>query len=64
MQQFIIRKLRPRDYGREVCHLVAHPATSEAASKPLDYSGMASLGSNGAGLRRPGSAKGHSQPCT
>lgn len=40
-QKFIIRKLKPKDPKRKVCHLVAHPATPDAATKPLDYSGMA-----------------------
>ncbi|XP_037665474.1 MYCBP-associated protein isoform X4 [Choloepus didactylus] len=35
----IIRKLKPKEPGRKVCHLVAHPATPDAATKPLDYSG-------------------------
>ncbi|XP_059234516.1 MYCBP-associated protein isoform X3 [Mustela nigripes] len=38
-QKFIIRKLKPKDPKRKVCHLVAHPATPDAATKPLDYSG-------------------------
>ncbi|KAF6095587.1 MYCBP associated protein [Phyllostomus discolor] len=38
-QKFIIRKLKPKDPTRKVCHLVAHPATTDAATKPLDYSG-------------------------
>uniref|UniRef100_A0A8C6EFI5 MYCBP associated protein n=1 Tax=Microcebus murinus TaxID=30608 RepID=A0A8C6EFI5_MICMU len=38
-QKFIIRKLRPTDPRRKVCHLVAHPANPDAATKPLDYSG-------------------------
>ncbi|XP_047613820.1 MYCBP-associated protein isoform X3 [Phacochoerus africanus] len=38
-QKFIIRKLKPKDRRRKVCHLVAHPATPDAATKPLDYSG-------------------------
>ncbi|XP_032728001.1 MYCBP-associated protein isoform X4 [Lontra canadensis] len=38
-QKFIIRKLKPKDPKRKVCHLVAHPATPDAAMKPLDYSG-------------------------
>ncbi|XP_074198889.1 MYCBP-associated protein isoform X2 [Camelus bactrianus] len=38
-QKFIIRKLKPKDCRRKVCHLVAHPATPDAATKPLDYSG-------------------------
>ncbi|KAF3816782.1 hypothetical protein GH733_014130 [Mirounga leonina] len=38
-QKFIIRKLRPKDPKRKVCRLVAHPATPDAATKPLDYSG-------------------------
>ncbi|XP_054441502.1 MYCBP-associated protein isoform X2 [Pteronotus mesoamericanus] len=38
-QKFILRKLKPKDSRRKVCHLVAHPATPEAAAKPLDYSG-------------------------
>ncbi|KAM5310429.1 MYCBP-associated protein isoform 2-T2 [Glossophaga mutica] len=37
-QKFIIRKLKPKDSRRKVCHLVAHPATADAATKPLDYS--------------------------
>jgi hypothetical protein len=42
-QKFIIRKLKPKDPRRKVCHLVAHPANPDAATKPLDYSGMASF---------------------
>ncbi|XP_060059696.1 MYCBP-associated protein isoform X2 [Erinaceus europaeus] len=38
-QKFVIRKLKPKDSRRRVCHLVAHPATPDAATKPLDYSG-------------------------
>ncbi|XP_076792064.1 MYCBP-associated protein isoform X2 [Arvicanthis niloticus] len=38
-QKFIIRKLRPKDSSKRVYHLVAHPATPDAATKPLDYSG-------------------------
>ncbi|KAL1778413.1 MYCBP-associated protein isoform X1 [Sigmodon hispidus] len=38
-QKFIIRKLKPKDSGRKVYHLVAHPAHPDAATKPLDYSG-------------------------
>ncbi|XP_012658377.2 MYCBP-associated protein [Otolemur garnettii] len=38
-QKYIIRKLKPRDPRRKVCHLVAHPANPDAATKPLDYSG-------------------------
>ncbi|XP_074176373.1 MYCBP-associated protein isoform X1 [Rhinolophus sinicus] len=38
-QKFFIRKLKPKDPRRRVCHLVAHPAVPEAATKPLDYSG-------------------------
>ncbi|KAI5944483.1 MYCBP-associated protein [Manis javanica] len=38
-QKFIIHKLKPKDHRKKVCHLVAHPATPEAATKPLDYSG-------------------------
>ncbi|XP_055982517.1 MYCBP-associated protein [Sorex fumeus] len=40
-QHLLIRKHRPRDVRREVCHLVAHPATPDAAAKLLDYSGPA-----------------------
>ncbi|KAG8507867.1 MYCBP-associated protein, partial [Galemys pyrenaicus] len=40
-QKFIIRKFKPKDSRRTVCHLVAHPATPDAATKPLDYSGPA-----------------------
>ncbi|XP_077020852.1 MYCBP-associated protein isoform X2 [Tamandua tetradactyla] len=39
-QKVIIRKLKPKDPRRTVCHLVAHPATPDAATKPLDYSGV------------------------
>ncbi|XP_066111603.1 MYCBP-associated protein isoform X1 [Saccopteryx bilineata] len=39
-QKFIIRKLRPKDPRRKVCHIVAHPATPDAATKPLDYYGL------------------------
>ncbi|KAM5212385.1 MYCBP-associated protein isoform 1-T2 [Hipposideros larvatus] len=38
-QKFIIRKPKPRDPRRKVCHFVAHPAIPDAATKPLDYSG-------------------------
>ncbi|XP_024429133.3 MYCBP-associated protein isoform X2 [Desmodus rotundus] len=38
-QKFIIRKFKPKDPRRKVCHLVAHPATTDAATKPVDYSG-------------------------
>ncbi|XP_055263548.1 MYCBP-associated protein isoform X2 [Moschus berezovskii] len=38
-QRFIIRKPKPKDHRRKVSHLVAHPATPDAATKPLDYSG-------------------------
>ncbi|XP_059991350.1 MYCBP-associated protein isoform X1 [Lagenorhynchus albirostris] len=38
-QKLIIRKLKPKDHRKKVCHLVAHPATPDAATKPLDYSG-------------------------
>uniref|UniRef100_A0A7N5KG60 MYCBP associated protein n=1 Tax=Ailuropoda melanoleuca TaxID=9646 RepID=A0A7N5KG60_AILME len=38
-QKFIVRKLKPKDPKRKVCHLVARPATPDAATKPLDYSG-------------------------
>ncbi|XP_008046671.1 MYCBP-associated protein [Carlito syrichta] len=38
-QKFIIRKLKPMDPRRKVCHLVAHPANPDVATKPLDYSG-------------------------
>ncbi|KAL4835079.1 hypothetical protein H8958_014879 [Nasalis larvatus] len=38
-QKFIIRKLKPTDPRRKVCHLVARPANPDAATKPLDYSG-------------------------
>uniref|UniRef100_A0A2K5XSH4 MYCBP associated protein n=1 Tax=Mandrillus leucophaeus TaxID=9568 RepID=A0A2K5XSH4_MANLE len=38
-QKFIIRKLKPTDPRRKVCHLVARPANTDAATKPLDYSG-------------------------
>ncbi|KAM5273434.1 MYCBP-associated protein [Ctenodactylus gundi] len=37
--KFVIRKLKPKDPRRKVCHFVAHPAPPEAATKPLDYSG-------------------------
>ncbi|XP_054988772.1 MYCBP-associated protein [Sorex araneus] len=40
-RHLLIRKHRPRDVRREVCHLVAHPATPDAAAKLLDYSGPA-----------------------
>ncbi|PNI58453.1 MYCBPAP isoform 11, partial [Pan troglodytes] len=42
-QKFIIRKLKPMDPRRKVCHLVAHPANPDEATKPLDYSGTPSL---------------------
>ncbi|XP_006833711.1 PREDICTED: MYCBP-associated protein [Chrysochloris asiatica] len=35
-----IRKFKPKDPMRKACHLVAHPATPDAATKPLDYSGL------------------------
>ncbi|XDA80746.1 hypothetical protein R6Z07F_010731 [Ovis aries] len=38
-QRYIIRKPKPKDHRRKVSHLVAHPATPDAATKPLDYSG-------------------------
>ncbi|KAM7069101.1 MYCBP-associated protein isoform 2-T2 [Molossus nigricans] len=38
-QKFIIRKLKPKDPRRKVRHFVAHPATPDATTKPLDYSG-------------------------
>uniref|UniRef100_A0A2K6T049 MYCBP associated protein n=1 Tax=Saimiri boliviensis boliviensis TaxID=39432 RepID=A0A2K6T049_SAIBB len=38
-QRCIIRKLKPTDPRRKVCHLIARPANSDAATKPLDYSG-------------------------
>uniref|UniRef100_A0A8C6S044 MYCBP associated protein n=1 Tax=Nannospalax galili TaxID=1026970 RepID=A0A8C6S044_NANGA len=38
-QKFIIRKPKPKEPGKKVYHLVAHPANPDAASKPLDYSG-------------------------
>ncbi|XP_040101617.1 MYCBP-associated protein isoform X1 [Oryx dammah] len=38
-QRFIIRKPKPKDHRRKVSHLVARPATPDAATKPLDYSG-------------------------
>ncbi|XP_055243639.2 MYCBP-associated protein isoform X3 [Gorilla gorilla gorilla] len=38
-QKFIIRKLKPMDPRRKVCHLVARPANPDEATKPLDYSG-------------------------
>ncbi|XP_008516205.2 MYCBP-associated protein isoform X1 [Equus przewalskii] len=38
-QKFIIRKFKPKDSRKTICHLVAHPATPDAATKPLDYSG-------------------------
>ncbi|KAM9209804.1 MYCBP-associated protein [Dugong dugon] len=38
-QKVIIRKFKPKDSTRKICHLVAHPATPDAATKPLDYSG-------------------------
>ncbi|CAK6438294.1 unnamed protein product [Pipistrellus nathusii] len=37
-QKFFIRKVKPKDLGRKVCHLVAHPATPDATTRPLDYS--------------------------
>lgn len=43
-QKFIIRKLKPKDSCKRVYHLVAHPANPDAATKPLDYSGMGSVG--------------------
>ncbi|XP_031790182.1 MYCBP-associated protein isoform X1 [Piliocolobus tephrosceles] len=42
-QKFIIRKLKPTDPRRKVCHLIARPANPDAATKPLDYSGTPSL---------------------
>ncbi|XP_015426331.1 PREDICTED: MYCBP-associated protein isoform X2 [Myotis davidii] len=38
-QKFLIRKVKPKDPGRKVCHFVAHPATPDATTRPLDYSG-------------------------
>lgn len=38
-QKLTIRKLKPKDSRRKVCHFVAHPATPDATTKPLDYSG-------------------------
>ncbi|XP_036196206.1 MYCBP-associated protein isoform X1 [Myotis myotis] len=38
-QKFLIRKVKPKDPGRKVCHFVAHPAAPDATTKPLDYSG-------------------------
>ncbi|XP_057571147.1 MYCBP-associated protein isoform X5 [Hippopotamus amphibius kiboko] len=42
-QRLIIRKLKPKDHRKKVCHLVAHPATPDAATKPLDYSGPSDI---------------------
>ncbi|XP_045155718.1 MYCBP-associated protein isoform X3 [Echinops telfairi] len=39
----LIRKFKPQDTSRKVCHLVAHPATPEVATKPLDYSGSGDI---------------------
>ncbi|KAM6163616.1 MYCBP-associated protein [Rhynchocyon petersi] len=38
-KKVMIRKLRPKGLTKKVCHLVARPATLDAATKPLDYSG-------------------------
>ncbi|XP_013374538.1 PREDICTED: MYCBP-associated protein isoform X3 [Chinchilla lanigera] len=38
-QKVFIRKLKPKDSQKKICHLVAHPANPDAAEKPLDYSG-------------------------
>uniref|UniRef100_A0A5F9CGL2 MYCBP associated protein n=1 Tax=Oryctolagus cuniculus TaxID=9986 RepID=A0A5F9CGL2_RABIT len=38
-QKFIIRKLKPKDARRKVCRLVAHPASPDVITKPLDYYG-------------------------
>ncbi|XP_029068677.1 MYCBP-associated protein isoform X3 [Monodon monoceros] len=38
-QKLIFRKLKPKGHRKKVCHLIAHPATPDAATKPLDYSG-------------------------
>lgn len=38
-QKFLIRKVKPKDPGRKVCHFVAHPAAPDATTRPLDYSG-------------------------
>uniref|UniRef100_A0A2K5EYG1 MYCBP associated protein n=1 Tax=Aotus nancymaae TaxID=37293 RepID=A0A2K5EYG1_AOTNA len=42
-QKFIIRKLKPTDPRRKVCHLIARPVNPDVATKPLEYSGMPSL---------------------
>ncbi|XP_058531915.1 MYCBP-associated protein isoform X2 [Ochotona princeps] len=41
-QKFIIRKLKPRDPRRKVCRLVAHPASPDVTTKPVDYYGSGS----------------------
>ncbi|XP_070251013.1 MYCBP-associated protein [Myotis yumanensis] len=38
-QKFLIRKVKPKGPGRKVRHFVAHPATPDATTRPLDYSG-------------------------
>uniref|UniRef100_G1P518 MYCBP associated protein n=1 Tax=Myotis lucifugus TaxID=59463 RepID=G1P518_MYOLU len=38
-QKFLIRKVKPEGPGRKVRHFVAHPATPDATTRPLDYSG-------------------------
>ncbi|EHB16494.1 MYCBP-associated protein, partial [Heterocephalus glaber] len=39
IQKFFIRKLKPKDSQRKICHLVAHPVNPDVATKPLAYLG-------------------------
>ncbi|XP_048222441.1 MYCBP-associated protein isoform X2 [Perognathus longimembris pacificus] len=39
-RKFIIRKLKPKDSRKKVCHLVAHSTNPDFTTKPLDYSGL------------------------
>ncbi|KAM4844752.1 MYCBP-associated protein isoform 2-T2 [Thomomys bottae] len=39
-QKFIIRKLKPKDSRKKICHLVAHSTNPDITAKPLDYSGL------------------------
>ncbi|XP_051852576.1 MYCBP-associated protein [Antechinus flavipes] len=46
-QQVLIRKRKIQKVKKVTHHLVAHPATPEAATKPLDFSGPAEESSDG-----------------
>ncbi|XP_074117845.1 MYCBP-associated protein isoform X2 [Sminthopsis crassicaudata] len=46
-QQVLIRKRKVQKVKKVTRHLVAHPATPEAATKPLDFSGPAEESSDG-----------------